>query len=69
MSENICSSNVRVEHMFERSRSWQSCTNLGHHSHFEHLSDETYETVERTNLQTDLALEFPAMECFNLCNC
>lgn len=42
---------------------------LDHRSHFEHLSAETYETAERTKLQTDLALEFPAMECFNLCNC
>ena len=42
---------------------------LDYRSHFEHLSDEIYETVERTKLQTDLALEFPAMECFNLCNC
>ena len=41
----------------------------GYHAHFEHLSDETYEAVERTKLHTDLALEFPAMECFNLCNC
>ena len=42
---------------------------LDYHSHFERLSDEIYETVEWTKLQMDLALEFPGIECFNLCNC
>ena len=42
---------------------------LDYRSHFEHLSDEIYETVERANLQMDLALEFPGIECPDLCNC
>ena len=42
---------------------------LGYRSHFEHLSDEIYETVKRTKLQMDLALEFPRTECPDLCNC
>ena len=75
---STCSRTYVREHMFEQcsSRTYVRAKSflaelrkLGHRSHFEHLSDETYETVERTKLQTDLALEFPAMECFNLCNC
>ena len=37
--------------------------------HFEHSSVRIYEAVEQAKLLMGLALEFAALECFELCNC
>ena len=70
---------VRVrEHMFEQclSRTYvrgQSIVaelhELGCRLPFEHSSVETYETVEQTQVQMGLELEFAALEFFKSCNC